>query len=199
MSFYIFCSALGVAACVCVLCFRPFYFGGKLIPLIKARRALHFAAYLEDYTCSAYPTVQLEPTGVTQDGVNTGAFSSFYAAFMPHRRPPAVLAFIFYREKGSAVPVPRQHQSRILSSHEAFQLYIAFHYQVYAYESEKKIHSRRESNPWRGCQKVTGTPTRPPGRPAACCPIDSGCLVCLGPSTLGWQNPSRSACFTPKL
>ena len=32
---------------------------------------------------------------------------------MPHRRPPAVLAFIFYREKGSAVPVPRQHQSRI--------------------------------------------------------------------------------------
>ena len=44
------------------------------VPLIKARRGLHSALYLEDYTCSVYFSVQLEPTGVTQEGVNTGAF-----------------------------------------------------------------------------------------------------------------------------
>ena len=42
----------------------------------------------------------IEPTGVTQEGVNTGAFPSFYVS-LPHT--PAVLAFIFYREEGSAV------------------------------------------------------------------------------------------------
>ena len=76
------------------------------VPLFKTRRALLFAVYLEDYTCSVYFSVQLEPTGVTQGG---GLFSSFYVSFLPHR-PPAVLAFIFYREKGSAVPIPRQDQ-----------------------------------------------------------------------------------------
>ena len=91
--------------CVCV-------FSSHLlaaVPLFKARRALHFAVYLEDYT-SVYVSVQLEPTGVTQEGVTPGLFSSFYVSFLPHC-PPAVLAFIFYREKGSAVPIPRQHQS----------------------------------------------------------------------------------------
>ena len=52
--------------------------------MIKARRALHFAVYLEDYTCSVYSPVQLEPTGVTQEGVNTENFlSSFLFIFCP--------------------------------------------------------------------------------------------------------------------
>ena len=65
------------------------------VPLFKARRALHFAVYLEDYSVLS---VQLEPTGVTQERVNTGAFFFFYLSFLPHRSP-AVLAFILYREK----------------------------------------------------------------------------------------------------
>ena len=76
---------------------------------MNARRALHFAVFLEDYTRSVYSSVHyLEPSGVIQEGVNTGAFSPFSSSFLPHR-PPPVLAFIFYREKGSAVPIPRQH------------------------------------------------------------------------------------------
>ena len=38
------------------------------VPPIKARRALHFAVYLEDCTCSEYFSVQLEQTGVTTGG-----------------------------------------------------------------------------------------------------------------------------------
>ena len=37
------------------------------IPPIKARRALHFAVYLEDFTYLFSVSVQLEPTGVTQE------------------------------------------------------------------------------------------------------------------------------------
>ncbi len=55
---------------------------------------LHFAVYLEDYTCSVYFSVQLEPTEVKQEGVNTEAFFFFLYSFVPHL-PPAVLAYIF--------------------------------------------------------------------------------------------------------
>ena len=48
-----------------------------VVPLFKVKRALHFAVYLEDYTRSVYFSVQLEPTGVTQEWVNTGAFFFF--------------------------------------------------------------------------------------------------------------------------
>ena len=49
---------------------------------------------------------------------------SFFFMFLccPTGLLPAVLALVFYREKGSAVPIPRQHQSRILSTHEVLQL-----------------------------------------------------------------------------
>ncbi len=44
-------------------------------PLIKGeRRVLHFAVYLEDYTCSVHFYSQLEPTEVTQE---EGLFSPF--------------------------------------------------------------------------------------------------------------------------
>ena len=44
----------------------------------------HTLVYLEeDYTCSVYLSVQLEPTGDTQEGVNTGVFSSFYGRESP--------------------------------------------------------------------------------------------------------------------
>ncbi len=43
-----------------------------------------FAVYLEDYTYSVYFSVQLEPTEVTQEGVNTGAFLFFLYSFVPH-------------------------------------------------------------------------------------------------------------------
>ena len=58
---------------VCVGVVVPYILAA--VPLFKARRALHFAVYLdlEDYTCIMYFCVQLEPTGVTHEGVNTGA------------------------------------------------------------------------------------------------------------------------------
>ena len=55
---------------LCVLCvFVPSILAA--VPSIKARRALHFAVFLEDYTFSVNYSVQQEPTGVTQEGVNT--------------------------------------------------------------------------------------------------------------------------------
>ncbi len=71
---------------------------------------LHFAVYLEDYTYSAYFSVRLEPTEVTQEGVNTGAFIFFLYSFVPHL-PPAVRAYIF---------IARRVQSSLsLVDHEA--------------------------------------------------------------------------------
>ena len=78
------------------------------VPPIKVRRVLHLAVYLEVLHFAVYfLSVQLEPTGVTQEGVNTGAFFFFlFSFFAPPSSCGACLHF--YREKGPAVPFPRQ-------------------------------------------------------------------------------------------
>ena len=75
------------------------------VPLVKARRVLHFGVYLEDYTCSVYFSVQLEPTEVAKE-VHTGALFFFYILCAQPSSCGACLHF--YREKGSAVPFPRR-------------------------------------------------------------------------------------------
>jgi len=87
---------------------------GAFVALIFARRALPFAGVLGDYTCpSVYISVQLEPPGVTQEGIHTGSFFFFSGDFfcLPHG-PPAMLPSVFSRKKGSAVPAPRQQQGK---------------------------------------------------------------------------------------
>ena len=102
--------------------FRPIYFDGS--PSDQGE------------TCATHCSVSRElhlfnvlfcPTRTNQGHTGGGPLSSFYVSFQPHC-PPAVLAFIFYREKGSAVPVPRKHQSRILSTQEAFQLFVVYRF-----------------------------------------------------------------------
>ena len=123
------CVCVRVRVCVCVFSSHQLAKVPATVPPIKARRALHVAVYL--HSGLHLLSVFLCPTnnrGHTGGGQHLGSFLLLdYGSFMPHR-PPAVIAF--YREKGSAVPIPRQEQSRILSTHEAFQLCIAFHYQV---------------------------------------------------------------------
>ena len=93
---------------VCVCVFVPSIL--TTAPPIKARRALHFAVYLEDDTCSVYFPVQLEPTGVTQEGVGGTHLGYFFFLFFA--QPSYCCACLhFYREKGSAIPFPRQQRS----------------------------------------------------------------------------------------
>ena len=67
------------------------------VPLLKARRALHFAVYLEDYTVQC--TILSKPTRTNRGHTGGGLLSFFFfVSFLSHRRPLAVLAFIFYRE-----------------------------------------------------------------------------------------------------
>ena len=51
--------------CIVCVCFRPIYWRQSLCSRRDVRYT--FAVYLEDYTCSVYFSVQLEPTGVTQE------------------------------------------------------------------------------------------------------------------------------------
>ena len=61
--------------------------------------------YLEDYTCPVYFSVQLEPTGVTQEGVNTGAFFFFLCFFFaPPSSCGACLNFL--SREGFGCPYP---------------------------------------------------------------------------------------------
>ena len=96
---------------VCV-CFRPIYWRQSLcsrrdVSLCSRRdvRAVHFAVYLEEYT-TVYFSVQLESTGVTQEGVNTGPFSSFYVfLFCPTVLLRCLPSFFLSRE-GFGCPYP---------------------------------------------------------------------------------------------
>ena len=138
--------------------FVPYIFA--TVPPIEARRALPFAVYLEDYTCSVYFSVQIEPIEVTQEGVNTRFSSSFYMFCFPHR-PLAVLPFIFYREKGSTAPVPRKPQSRIFLPTKLFSyksISTAMH------ESEKRPTLAAEIRTQKVARRLTRLPTKPPGR-----------------------------------
>ena len=61
--------------------------------------------------------------GVTQEeGQHTGDFS-FFICFLILHLPSAVLAFLFCREKGSALPFPRRPRSRILCTHDKVALH----------------------------------------------------------------------------
>ena len=99
---------------------------------LRSRRDVYytFAVYVEDYTCSVYFSVQLVPTVVTQEGVNTGALFFFFLFFFFAPPSSCGACLRFYREKGSAVPFPRRPLRRILCTHEAFQLFTAFYSQV---------------------------------------------------------------------
>ena len=72
--------------------------GETCTSLCSVFRGLHFAAYFY---------VLLNQPGSHRRGRTLGLFSSFYF-FFDAPPLPAVLAFIFYREKGSAVPFPRR-------------------------------------------------------------------------------------------
>ena len=117
--------------CVCV---RPIYFGDS--PSVQGETCATRCCVsrgLSVVQCISCPT---RTTEVTQEGVDTqGLFSSFRISFLPHR-PPAVLAFICYREKGSAIPIPRQQQSRTWSM-KLFGCTVN-RFPLVSYESEKK-------------------------------------------------------------
>ena len=104
--------------CVCVCVFVPFIGGSPSVQgetcatLCSVSRGLHLFSV---FFCPTRTN-----RGHTGGGKSTGPFFFFFCFFFLPHRPPAVLAVIFYREKGSAVPIPRQHQRRILSTHEAF-------------------------------------------------------------------------------
>ncbi len=95
--------------CVCVFSSHVL----ATVPLVKARRVLHFCSvsrglHLFRAPYSVYFSVQLEPTEVTQEGVNTGAFFFFLCIFFCAPPSPCGACLHFYREKGSAVPSPRR-------------------------------------------------------------------------------------------
>ena len=97
--------------------FCPVYFGGS--PSDQGETGTTLCSVSRG--SSVYFPVQLEPTGVTQKGVNTGIIFVFLCFF--YTPPSSCGACLhFDREKGSAVPIPHQQQGRILSTHEAFQL-----------------------------------------------------------------------------
>ena len=86
--------------CVCVCVSFPSIL--VTVPPMKVRGVLRFAAYSGDYTSQRISSVPLNQPGVTQEGANTGAFSFLFFFNAPPL--PAVIASIFYREKGSAFP-----------------------------------------------------------------------------------------------
>ncbi len=90
--------------------------------------------YVEDYTCSVYFSVQLEPTEVTQEGVNTGLFSPFYILLCPTSLLRCLPTFLSREGSGRPFPLSTM-KSRSLCTHEAFQL---LSLSTSRYESEKK-------------------------------------------------------------
>ncbi len=116
------------------MCFRLIYFSDSPSDQGETCTVLHFAVYLEDYTCSVHFPVQLEPTEVTQEGVNTGAFLFFIYSFVPHL-PPTVHAYIFIAR--------RVRRSLSLVDHEVevcllTKLFSIPSLSTTRYESEKK-------------------------------------------------------------
>ena len=84
--------------CVCVVCFRPIY----SVVCVHLFGALHILAALHLAVITALSDGS---AGVTQEGVNTGAFFFFWCFFFAP--PSSCDAFLHCcREKGSAVPFP---------------------------------------------------------------------------------------------
>ena len=81
--------------------------------------------------------------GHTVGGTHTGFFFLFSCLFWSCRHS-AVLAFISYRGKGSAVPIPRR-QSRIVSTHETFSISLN-RFPLPGTKMRKSL-SRRDSSP----------------------------------------------------
>ena len=125
------------------------------VPLIKARRALHIAVYLENYTCAMYSSVQLEPTRVTQEGVNTGAIIFFLCFFSaPPSSCGACLHFLSREGFGRPCPSSTPKSNFVYSRSFSAILCIALHY--YQAKVRKKKHSRRYPNPDLVARKLRG-------------------------------------------
>ena len=121
------------------------------VPSIKTRRVLHFAVYLDVDTFKVQYSVELEPVGVTQEGVNTGAFFFFWLYFLPHRHP-AVLAFT--REQGPSVPIPREQQIKAEFC-PLTKLFSSSSLSIARPEIEKKKNTLGNLNSCPGCQMGT--------------------------------------------
>ena len=83
----------------------------------------------------------------------------FFYLFLILHLPSAVLAFLFCREKGSALPFPRRPRSRI------FRVPTTKSLSTVGCCARKTPRSLRDLNPRPNRQKVTRLPTEPPGRP----------------------------------
>ena len=94
--------ANGRCACVCVCVCVSFPSILVTVPPIKAGRVLHFAAYSGHYTLQRFFFCPSKPTGVTQEGANTGPLS-FPLSSMPRLLLRCLPPF-FCREKGPTVP-----------------------------------------------------------------------------------------------
>jgi len=129
------------------------------VPPLTARHFLHFTQYIPRtklVPCVFCPTITSRghTGGGKQDTL--GLFFAFYILlfFAPSSSPGAVFSFITRRVQPFQSLVNNIFEFCLTS--EACQLLFAF---TTKYESERKKHSRRDSNPRPGCQ-VTRTSHR---------------------------------------
>ena len=93
--------------------------GETCTSLCSVFRGLHFAAH---FFCPS------EPTGVTQEGVNTGTFSSIM--FFECPTPSCGACLHCLSRKGFRCPFPSSTMKSSFVFSRNFQLFTAFHFQV---------------------------------------------------------------------
>ena len=102
---YAMVSCMCVCVCVCVCLSFPFILA--TVPPIKARRALHFAAYSMQRTLSTHFAASFSVLEVEKPNRGTHAgggehFVAFFLSliFLNAPAPPALLAFTFLSQEG---------------------------------------------------------------------------------------------------